>query len=870
MKKLLLAFAACAASVCGFGLTIDEQAANLKPGEWLAAPMTGAASDIVTKGAPAKYSSNDMAYMGTKNENAYSTDETVAEVKFIQKNQGVAASAVHVTGWKDKGGDCGVGGLYGSSLMDRYWSSNLGEGDETYTIDVPAAGSYLLQMVIHHGSYVGKAVTLTAVNGEALAEADRPSIQMAANAGDEWYYGGTFVFVFEMAQAGQFQFSLKYGGLRMYNMIQLRDVTKHEVTQPSISSVTTIPLKAGVNVTLLGAKPGTDEDGFRSADYDVYFSAVEHGGTLPEATKVLSGQVNETCTFIPSGLESGKVYDYSVFIKNRAGIESKQKTGLIDLRTIDERAQTLPVGSWVAYPMTGDEKDIVCYGESAQNNGHAMAYAVDAGTLNGVSFIRSWDGIRGSVTTSPGYTLNGTDKNGDKCGLGGTYYGDVLMDKFFKAGLSGEHKVHFSVDVPSDGTYVMQIVYHHKGSAYDQWKKPRACQITLADNSLIEVSPASEESGDWYYGGTMIYKFNAEAAKTIEFDISYKAEIIYNMFQLRKVPHEDEPAGDVVEPSIGKVSATVRGRSASFALENIVVGTDEEGHAASAYDVYVDRDGTGAELMLAGQKKDSVLVVDKDLLSGEHAYTFTIVNDKGIWSKGKEVSFEVAEGVETISDRAARMKPGQWLALPMTGDAADIVSEGVLATNANGKAMAVMVTGDKNNYVTDSSVNDVQFLQALSGVSGKVMVGGDIVYAFGDTKTGTDAGTCGLGGVLYGDALMGGYYKAGYGSGAPVKFTVEVPAKGTYLMQLACHYQGDSDGREIILLNADGQKTDIKIRPASDVLGGWYYGGTFLHVFKVEEAGTFEFQLWYDHEVEFNMFQLRKVKRSHGMYLIVK
>ena len=858
MKKLLLAFAACAVVFGAKAETMNERVAKLKPGEWLAAQMTGSASDIVTKGSPAAFTSGgktkNMTYMLTADEKNFKTDDSVGGVQFIQSRDGVALDRWwNYIKTETGAGDCGLGGTIYGKMMDGYWKANVGTGDETFTVTVPAAGTYLVQLVVHH-----KSTTSVSSKDDESAVISC----FAENPGD-WYYGGTLVHVFDVDAAGAYSFTLKYTGEVLYNMFQLRDITKHEVLKPSIASVTTIPLKAGVNMTLLGAKPGTDEEGIRVSDYDVYFAAVEQGGVLPEAKKVLSNQIDESCTFLATGLESGKVYDYALTIRNAAGIESKAKKGVIDLRSIADRAKTLPVGSWMACPMTGDASDIVAYGESAQNNGHAMAYAVDSGTLNGVEFTKSYDGVSGYMVAATGYKFkDNTASDGGNCGLD-DFYGNTIMGKYFKARY-GSGVAHFTVDVPDEGTYVMQMAFHY-GSKTGKDKY----QISLVENPSVCVRYAAGSSAeDWYYGGTFVYKFNAAEAGQIVFELDYGTEVIYNMFQLRKVPHEDEPAGDVVEPSIGSISAKVRGRSVAVPLGDIIIGTDEKGRAALTYDVYVDRDGTGAELMLAGQKKDSVLVVDKDLLSGEHAYTFTIVNDKGIESKGKEVSFEVAEGVETISDRAARMKPGQWLALPMTGDAADIVSEGVLATNANGNAMAVMVTGDKNSYMTDSSVNDVPFLQALSGVSGKVMVGGDRVFAFGDT--GTDAGTCGLGGVLYGDALMGGYYKAGYGSGAPVKFTVEVPAKGTYLMQLACHFQGDSDGKEIVLLDGDGQKTDVKIRPASDVLGGWYYGGTFLHVFKAEEAGTFEFQLWYDHEVEFNMFQLRKVKRNRGMYVIIK
>lgn len=851
MKKLLLAFAACAASVCGFGLTIDEQAANLKPGEWLAVPMTGAASDIVTKGLAAKTGDKAIAYINT-GLNGYTTDETVNGVSFSSSRESFTFTPNYQIPGKDDAGNCGLDTYYGNRLMNRYWKGNIsgGSGPTTFTVTVPAAGTYLMQLVIHHPS--ANKVYLTADDSVAIF-----------GHGDDWYYGGTFVHAFTMDAAGPYQFVLQFSGEVVFNMFQLRDITQHEVTKPSIGSVTAQILKSGANITLSGVKVGTDEQGLLATSYDVYFASVEKGGALPEATKVLTGLDAASCSFAVPGFASGKVYDYSVFIRNSGGVDSKIVTGILDGRSIAERAQSLPVGSWAAYRMTGDEKDIVCYGEPAQNNGHAMAYAVDAGTLNGVSFIKSTDGVRGYVIVAPSYKFGQTSSGGDKCGLDGTYYGDVLMDKYFKASYAGQN-VHFSVDVPSDGTYVMQIVYHHKGSAYDQWKNPRACQITLMDNPLIEVSPASDESGDWYYGGTMIYKFNADAATTIEFDVSYKFEIVYNMFQLRKVPHEDEPIGEVVEPSIGKASVIIRGRSASFAFENVVIGTDEKGHAAKTYDLYVDRGDDEFVKVVEGVKSETCSFFDANLAAGDYAYKFKIVNDKGVESEAKDVEFSVGE-VVTISDRAATLKPGQWLALPMTGDAADIITEGVLATNAQGQPMAYMSTDKGTDPVSDASVNNVPFIQSTEGFVGNVEAS-----PRGVGQTAAGAGNSGMGGSLYGDTLMGRIFKAGWADSA-VTFTVSVPEKGTYLLQMACHFQGDSDGKEIVLLDENGQRTDIKIRPASATEAeGWYYGGTFVHVFKVEEACTYSFRLDYDHEIEYNMFQLRKVKRNRATIIMVK
>ena len=179
--------------------------------------------------------------------------------------------------------------------------------------------------------------------------------------------------------------------------------------------------------------------------------------------------------------------------------------------------------------------------------------------------------------------------------------------------------------------------------------------------------------------------------------------------------------------------------------------------------------------------------------------------------------------------------------------------------------MAYMSTDKGTDPVSDASVNNVPFIQSTEGFVGNVEAS-----PRGVGQTAAGAGNSGMGGSLYGDTLMDRIFKAGWADSA-VTFTVSVPEKGTYLLQMACHFQGDSDGKEIVLLDENGQRTDIKIRPASATEAeGWYYGGTFVHVFQVEEACAYSFRLDYDHEIEYNMFQLRKVKRNRGTMIMIR
>ena len=849
MKKLMLSFvAACAAMVGANAETIDELAANLNPGEWLAVPMTGAASDIVTKGLAAKTGDRAISYAQTGS-NSYKTDPTVNGVYFSNSRESFTLSPNSGIFGKDDMINCGLDTFYGNNILAHYWKGNISgaSGPTTFTVTVPAAGTYLMQIVIHHTGadkvYLTENEDIAIYGGKGKA------------AGDDWYYGGTFVHAFTMDAAGPYQFVLQFSGEVAFNMFQLRDITQHEVTKPSIGSVTAQILKSGANIALSGIKIGTDEQGILATSYDVYFASVEQGGTLPEATKVLTGLDASSCSFAVPSLVSGKVYDYSVFVRNSGGVDSKIVTGVLDGRSIADMAKSLPVGSWMASPLTGSVGDFVAYGDSVMKKNHVMTYAKGSdsdASVGNMTFVDSRDGIEGIVVADASRSFWQKGDDGGNCGLD-NFYGNTILKNYFKSGW-GSGLANFTLDVPGEGTYVLQFMFHRKSGI---GKKVYPEEFP----SVFVECASADATGDWYYGGTLIYKFNATEAGQLVFNLNYESEMLYNMFQLRKVPHEDEPIGEVVEPSIGKASVKVRGRSASFMFVDNVIGTDDKGHAAKTYDLYVDRgDGEYAKVV-EGVKSETCQFFDANLATGDYTYNFKIVNDKGCESEPKEVEFSVGE-VVTISDRAATLKPGRWLALPMTGDAADIITEGVLATKAKGQPMAYMSTDKGTDPVSDVSLNNVPFIQSTEGIAGSVAG-----RSFNQTAEG--AGNAGMGGSLYGDILMDRIFKAGYAA-STATFTVTVPEKGTYLLQMVCHFGGDA-GEKITLLDSDGQKTDIEIYPASATEAeGWYYGGTFVHVFKVEEACTYSFQLDYEHEIEYNMFQLRKVKRNRATIIMVK
>ena len=101
------------------------------------------------------------------------------------------------------------------------------------------------------------------------------------------------------------------------------------------------------------------------------------------------------------------------------------------------------------------------------------------------------------------------------------------------------------------------------------------------------------------------------------------------------------PPPPVVAPSIGSSAASVVSSNATITLSDIVLGTDDEGVAATSYAVSYALNGGAAVAVLANQTAASASFQIADLADGSYTCEVTITTDKGKTAT-KSVSFAIS------------------------------------------------------------------------------------------------------------------------------------------------------------------------------------------------------------------------------------
>ena len=101
---------------------------------------------------------------------------------------------------------------------------------------------------------------------------------------------------------------------------------------------------------------------------------------------------------------------------------------------------------------------------------------------------------------------------------------------------------------------------------------------------------------------------------------------------------------EIVDPSIGSVTAETLGATATITLSDIVRGTDAAGNPATAYSVYYKLNG-GEVLALEDQTAASVDFAIENLEDGDYSCVVWIVTDKEKASESKSANFKINTSV---------------------------------------------------------------------------------------------------------------------------------------------------------------------------------------------------------------------------------
>lgn len=98
---------------------------------------------------------------------------------------------------------------------------------------------------------------------------------------------------------------------------------------------------------------------------------------------------------------------------------------------------------------------------------------------------------------------------------------------------------------------------------------------------------------------------------------------------------------EIVDPSIGSVTAQTVGSTATITLADIVRGTDAAGNPATMYSVYYKLNGGESVLALENQTAASVDFTIESLEDGDYSCAVWIVTDKETTSEAKSANFKI-------------------------------------------------------------------------------------------------------------------------------------------------------------------------------------------------------------------------------------
>lgn len=285
-------------------VSVNTRAATMIPGDWLVCPLVGEPGDIVTRGSKVE------ALAAAEISGEDSTAGLSFKADYFGNNITFDLWS-HYT--SDQLGDCGFTGTgYGKLLSNGYCGQNQARDRVINLKGLEVGKLYLLQGFVHDVRHPENQMSVA-----------NKTITYSAPAGESWYYGGTFVYVF-LANSVTATIDLDYplyGAL--LNGVQLRQLSS--VTMPSIGKASTEVEDVTATITISDVVIGMGWDTSAATSYDVYAKLNDK-----EFAKVADGVTEATASFVYEDLDSG-AYDCTIYIVNDKGIQSAEKVASFEI-----------------------------------------------------------------------------------------------------------------------------------------------------------------------------------------------------------------------------------------------------------------------------------------------------------------------------------------------------------------------------------------------------------------------------------------------------------------------------------------------------------------------------------------------------------
>lgn len=427
------------------------------------------------------------------------------------------------------------------------------------------------------------------------------------------------------------------------------------VVLPTIGSAAAQASGTSATITLSNVTKGTDKDGHAAALQTIFYKLDAYAEEASPAVEMGSiDSTNDSLRF--EDLADGW-HTCAVWVSSDDGVMSAVKRVKFQ---IDSQADAV---GWKVAPMTADGSAI--RGDGTQ----VFAIAKGGDTAGGVTFASSSDPSNASLETTP------AKAGGEGWGLG---VNNNIINAYWWWNMSGTSTdVTFKLKGLTSGRkYLVQIVasHYHNSSG-----------ITISAGDIAPVT--ANDSNDYKYGAVITRVFEASGATenvTVNFSgSSSKFEV--KAIQLRELGEGGGEGGGgatVVAPSIGSVSATTNSNAATISLSNVVMGTDDEGAAASSYSIAYSLNGASAVTALSNQTGATASFQIADLADGSYTCAVTITTDKNKTSAEKTVSFRIG----TPPPPVVAPSIGLAAASVVSSNATITLSDIVLGTDDEGAA----------------------------------------------------------------------------------------------------------------------------------------------------------------------------------------
>ena len=423
-----------------------------------------------------------------------------------------------------------------------------------------------------------------------------------------------------------------------------------QVADPSLGYASAAPdgMDQSATITVCGIFLGTDSSAKPVTSYTLAYD-------LDDGTK--TGELtNQTLT-----RNSFKIAD----------VGPGDHTCAVTITTADGKVLTTSVDfamteGWTGAPLPADS------GAVRTDGTLKYAYAIGNYTVNTVPFTRAYGAIGDNIDWP--YTSDSGSSAPAGVEAGG--YSDLLTHCWWAN--QGEKTVTLK-NLTIGENYLVQIFGYRNWDGFDKahvWIKE-----SFRDVNFIRVM------GDgWTYGGVLTGVFTA-TAETKTFTIAADSNYAVNGIQVRDIGQGTiEPIP--VNPSVGSLTASVNGSTATISLKNIVKGTDDEAVAATSYSVSYSLTNAAAVVALSDQSAATAEFSLTDLADGDYTCSVTITTDKGKTSVAKSVNFTIKTSTPGGDDDPDEPVATGWTSGPMAADGSTIRKDGTLvyaynAANAN-------------------------------------------------------------------------------------------------------------------------------------------------------------------------------------------